>query len=96
MKKRIQSALLMVKRMHNVPSFKARGEIHIARKLFHVIGVMIILIGYLYLPRQIALLALIGVMLIIIPVDVLRQKFPFLQKNSVLYFWAIDAKGRNP
>ena len=70
----------MAKMMDNVPFFKARGEIHIARKLFHVIGVVLILIGYLYLPRQIALLALIGVMLIIIPVDILRQKIPLLQK----------------
>ncbi len=63
---------------------KDRNEIHIARKLLHIIGVGIILGFYLYLSRNDSLFFLMLTTVFLFTVELLRKKVPFIQ-NMVLH-----------
>ena len=66
-------------KMINDMVFKDRNEIHLARHIFHILGVGLILAGYLYLPRQTVLLLLFLTMFLIISVDLMRHHIKGLQ-----------------
>lgn len=53
-----------------------RKHLHLARKLWHGLGVSLILLFYLLAPIHISQLAIFLLMLVAVPLDVLRLKFP--------------------
>lgn len=65
---------------------KLRNEIHIARKIYHLIGVLLMIVVYHNIDRNTALLILSISACVIVPFDFLRQKIPFLNKMALFTF----------
>lgn len=57
---------------------KKRSEIHWARKIWHILGVCVILAVYAYTPLWFAKILITIAWLAFVPVDFARQKFPAL------------------
>jgi dolichol kinase len=53
---------------------KSRGDIHLARRLWHVIGVLVIVIGYQFLPYQWALGLIVALSIFSLVLDIARQR----------------------
>lgn len=71
---------------------KSRSDLHLARKIWHIVGVSIIASLYLVLPRNVALVILGVVTAIAILIDVMRQKNPALNELFVHVFGIIMRK----
>ncbi len=57
-------------------SFKQKSDVHYARKIWHMSGVFMIFLAYLYLPAHVSLTALIIAWLLFVPADFVRLKVP--------------------
>lgn len=55
---------------------KKRSDIHWARKIWHMAGVFFMFIAYTTLPEVTSTLILVGAILIFLPVDFLRLRYP--------------------
>lgn len=67
----VEPELLMV-------DLKKRSEIHWARKIWHILGVCIIILAYAYLPLWLARTLMGIAWLVFVPLDFLRQRSPAL------------------
>jgi dolichol kinase len=54
--------------------FKKRSDIHWARKLYHMLGVMFMLVIFINVPEKVSLTLLAIAWLCVVPADFLRQK----------------------
>lgn len=57
---------------------KRRSDIHLARKVWHVLAVSFMAVFYAYAPESWSITTLIAAWLIAVPIDFLRQKNPAL------------------
>jgi len=73
-------------------SLKGRSEQHLARKVFHVTGVALIIALYHLLERQTGLLLLGTIISILIPLDFLRRNLTWLNEAAVMLFGSIMRK----
>jgi len=64
-------------------TFKNKSDLHLARKLWHFIGVMVIIVFFNILNRQNALLALSFFTALFVSLDVLRQMYPALNNLAL-------------
>jgi diacylglycerol kinase (CTP) len=64
-------------------SLKTKADLHLARKVWHLFGVLFIVFLYQRLPRETALLAAVVVSFIFVSLDILRHSFAHL--NDVLF-----------
>ena len=60
-------------RFHSI-QLKNRQDLHLARKLWHVCGVSLMALIYVYWGKQISFRILSTLVLIIVPLDILRQR----------------------
>jgi dolichol kinase len=65
---------------------KKRSDIHLARKIWHVVGVSGIFLAYVLLPEMISSLILAAAVVIFLPIDFLRHKYPALNDWMVHAF----------
>ncbi len=75
-----------------VDQLKARNQLHLARKIYHVVGVAFIVILYLTLSRMASLTLLGSAILIFVPLDYLRRKIPVLQNIALKGFGPVLRK----
>lgn len=64
---------------------KKRSDIHYARKIWHMLGVFVLFLTYMFLPYPAALAAIALAWITFVTVDVLRQSRPALNE------WALHA-----
>ncbi len=64
-------------------TFKNKSDLHLARKLWHFLGVMFLLIIFNYFSRQNALLILGLLTVVLVSLDVLRQMFPAINNVAL-------------
>jgi diacylglycerol kinase (CTP) len=77
---------VMKRTMIEGTSLKNRSDIHLARKLWHVTGVMTVIVLYHNLDRQVSVLAACLAALVVITLDILRQKIPELNRTLTFMF----------
>lgn len=65
---------------------KKRSDIHLARKIWHVIGVSFMAVAYAYLPHRYSVGILLLTCAFAIPLDLLRQKYQGLNDLLVHMF----------
>lgn len=65
---------------------KKRSDIHLARKVWHMTGVFGMFLAYVLLPEVIAYSILAIAVLLFLPVDILRHKYPALNDWMVHAF----------
>lgn len=70
----------------NKLELKKRSDIHWARKIWHMTGVFSIFLAYVLLPETIAYSILAVSLLLFLPIDFLRQKYPALNDCMVHAF----------
>jgi diacylglycerol kinase (CTP) len=69
-----------------ITTLKARNDIHLARRLYHSIGVCIILALYSYLPRPYMMALFTCFTVVCVFIDIFRQKFPQLNEKFAKTF----------
>lgn len=69
--------------------FKNRSDLHIARKIWHVAGVFTLFAGWVLFPFWLSMTLLILGWLIFVPVDIVRQKNPNVNKSLTRLFQPI-------
>ena len=75
----------LLTREGNLVDFKKRSDIHYARKIWHVLSVLLMFLAYLYLPPAVSMAMLIVGWFLFVGVDVMRQSRPALND------WALHA-----
>lgn len=65
---------------------KKRSDIHLARKIWHIVGVFGIFLAYVLLPEMVSSLILAIAVIIFLPIDFLRHKYPALNDWMVHAF----------
>lgn len=65
---------------------KRKTDLHVARKIWHCIGILVMAAGYNAAGHQGAWFILIAALVLVIPLDLLRQKRPGLNKALVKVF----------
>jgi diacylglycerol kinase (CTP) len=68
---------------------KLRSDLHIARRLWHFFGVLLIVIIFNYISRPLALSCLVATIALVVPVDLLRMKIPWLNRMALNLFDAV-------
>lgn len=71
----------------------SRSDIHWARKIWHMAGVFTIFAIYYVCPSEYVLPALMAVLVLFVPVDLLRQKNPKINRMVLKVFGPIMRKG---
>lgn len=69
--------------------FKKRSDLHIARKIWHVVTVFSMALCYYYLPSFWSASLLLAAWLIFVPLDFIRKKLPQLNELSLQIFGPI-------
>lgn len=69
--------------------FKNRSDLHIARKIWHVAGVFTLFAGWVLFPFWLSMTLLILGWLIFVPVDIVRQNNPNVNKSLTRLFQPI-------
>lgn len=64
----------MLKRLVRKNDFKKRNDLHVARKIWHAVGVMVIFLLYQYLPDKLALLILGFTWVFALGLDIVRLR----------------------
>lgn len=67
-------------------NLKSRNNIHLARKIWHLLGVVAVLVIFHNVTRPVALQMLIVFGSLIVFVDLLRQRIPHINKMILRYF----------
>ncbi len=67
-------------------ALKVRTDVHLARRLYHTLGVCIILALYSYLPRTFMIPLFVGFTALCLFIDIIRQKFPQLNQRFTKSF----------
>ena len=65
---------------------KKRSDIHLARKIWHMAGVFGMFLAYVLLPESVSYTILAIAVLLFLPVDILRQRYPALNDWMVHAF----------
>lgn len=65
---------------------KNKSDIHYARKIWHMTGVFMMFLAYVYLPPMVSTIAIIAACVIFVPVDLIRQKNEKFNKYAILIF----------
>lgn len=65
---------------------KNKADIHYARKIWHMTGVFMMFLAYVYLPPAVSMGALIVASVVFVPIDLIRQKNQNFNKYAVLIF----------
>lgn len=73
-------------------TLKVRSDLHIARRLFHCIGVGVIIIFYRMLPRQDMILLFSAFTFVCLTVDVLRLKSRTVNQKLLAFFGSFIRK----
>lgn len=64
----------------NTPTLKQRNELHLARKIWHMGMVSLMWVIYLAAGPKLSFYILLGAALILLPIDLIRPKFPELNR----------------
>ena len=67
-------------------NMKQKSDIHLIRKLWHCIGILIMAAGYNYYGAHVAWILILTASIIFIPLDLLRQKNEALNKVTLKIF----------
>lgn len=70
-----------------------RSDIHWARKIWHMAGVFMIFVIYRLCPTEFVLPLLIATLILFVPLDLLRQKNPKINRMVLKVFGPIMRKG---
>jgi diacylglycerol kinase (CTP) len=65
---------------------KQKSDIHIVRKLWHCLGICLMAAAYNYFGHKVSWGLLLGFSVVFIPLDLLRNKYPALNKATVKVF----------
>ena len=64
----------------------SRDQLHLARKVWHCVGVSSMMLFYIFAPLHWSQLAILSLMLLAVPLDYLRLKFPSFNRWAVKTF----------
>jgi dolichol kinase len=76
----------MVEQMAKVEKFKRRSDLHLARKLWHILGVSLVAATYSYLPDRVGLGALFLAWAIFVPIDFFRLRSAEWNNRLLVFF----------
>ncbi len=67
-------------------TLKVRTDVHLARRLYHTLGVCIVLAVFSYLPRSIMIPLFMSFTAICLFIDIIRQKVPHMNQRFMKSF----------
>lgn len=76
-------------RIEGTKQLKLRNDLHIARRVWHVCGVLVMVAIYNLVPRPVSLALLVAHILVLVPLDLLRTRKPWLNKVALNWFDAV-------
>jgi dolichol kinase len=68
---------------------KQKSDLHLSRKFWHCVGICGMAAAYALMPNRMAWIALFALSAFIIPLDLLRLKFPRLNRNAMRIFGSV-------
>ena len=78
--------LALAGHLKGLREFKLRSDIHLARRLYHMVGISLMPIVYHNLGRETSLWILTACIVLIVPLDALRVRVPYLNNIAQRVF----------